>query len=455
MKPSTALRALLAGATAATLPLVLAAPADAAPSPTAVVQEATRTVRVTQARRASIDRSVELVGTVLPWQSTTLMSRVTGYVTKVEVMPGDRVEQGALLCTLDLPALRAERQVARAGVAEAEALVKGKRGDIAAARADVLDAEAVEGVARSQITVREAAVEVADADARLAQAVLDRKRALREVKAATEEEVEEAQGRLDSTRAMRAAAAADVTMAGAQLDAARARTQAALALVEAAEAQVAGAEAAVETARAALELVTTRLRFGELRSPYDNALVTDRYIDAGALAEANETELLTIMDVSKVRLQIHVPERISRTVHKSTRVVIEMDDAEGTPIEAGVARVAGALATRSRTMAVEVDLDNTAGSFYPGMFFHARVSVETLEDALLLPGSAVHTARKQNYVLVVDDQGLVQRKDVKLGVDDGRIVQIISGLTGEERVVVALVAGLREGDRVRAVGDEP
>ena len=102
-------------------------------------------------------------------------------------------------------------------------------------------------------------------------------------------------------------------------------------------------------------------------------------------------------------------------------------------------------------MQAEVDLDNATGALFPGMFFHARVTVEEVRDALVLPGSAVHTQRKQNYVLVVDEAGMVARKNMKLGVDDGRQVQVIEGLAGTERVVQSLVAGLREGDRVTPV----
>ena len=425
----------------------------ASPVPRAT-QDGTRTVRVVRPRRENIDRSVDLLGTVLPWQSATIKSRVTGYVANVAVMPGDRVEEGGLLCTLDLPGLQAEMQAAHAAIAEAEAMVSGKRGNIAAARADVLDAEAAEHVAEAQIAVREAAVQVAQAEQEVASAILDRKQALREVKAATIEEVEEAQGRLDSARAHRMAATADVAMAQAQLVAAQARTEAARARIEAAEAQVAGAEAAVDSARAALELVTSQLQFGELRAPFGNALVTERFVDTGALAQAQHTELLTLMDVSRVRLQIHVPERHARIVRAGTRVVIELDGADHERVEAAVSRVSGALSIKSRTMAIEIDLDNAAGTYYPGMFFHTRIAVETLEDAMLLPGSAVHTQRKQNYVLVVGADGTVERKDVKLGVDDGRTAQVLSGLTGDERVVEALVAGLREGDRVRALEEQ-
>ncbi|MFT7667677.1 MAG: RND family efflux transporter MFP subunit [Planctomycetota bacterium] len=442
MNISTALRSLL-----------LAVPAIAclqAPSLAGALQETTRTVHVIQAERTSIDRSVKLVGSMIPWQSMTLKSRVTGYVKSVEVMPGDQVTKDQLLASLDLPGLLAQEQAAQAAVAEAQARVIGKEGEIEAARADVVDAEAAETVAASQILVQQAMARVAAAEVQLAEAIHSRKQDLYENKAATLEEVELAQGELTRALAGQGAAHADVAMAEAQLEASRARTLATKARVKAAEAQVAGAKAGVDTALAEQAQVASSLAFGQLRNPYDQALVSERFVDTGALALANQTSLMMLMDVSQMRLQFHVPERIADVVKSGTRVTFKVEGKDDVPIESTVARVTGALAKSSRTMEAEVDLNNAAGNYRPGMFVHARVSIEEITEALVLPGSAVHTSRKQNYVLVVE-AGAVVRRDVKLGVDDGTMVEVVEGLTGDEQIVKRLVAGLRAGDRVSVV----
>ena len=419
-------------------------------------QEGPRAVHVTQAHRSNIDRTAKLVGTVLPWQETTLRARVTGYVHRLEAFEGDRIPAGSRLLSLALPGLQAAEDTSTARLAEAQAQVAARTGDIQSAHADVIDAQAARSVASARVGVAQAATLLAETEASLALVVYERQVGLYEAKAATLEEVEAAGGLFERAQAELIAAQADATMVQAQLEASAARITAAEARVEAARAQITAAEAAVLSARAAVRFASAQLAFGELRAPYDETLITARLVDVGALARAEVTDLLMLMDVSRVRLQIHIPERLSRSVTEGTRVQISLDGEGQEQFQATVSRVAGALALKSRTMRAEVDLDNADGTWMPGSYIGVRLSTETIRDALLLPGSAIHTDRKQNFVLVVKSDGSVARVHVKLGIDDGQIVQIESGLTGEEDVIMYLVAGLREGDTVRAVqGERP
>jgi RND family efflux transporter MFP subunit len=428
----------------ASVALLCTTPVSAAP-----FQAQVRSVSVVKPTRAPIDRSIRLVGSVLPWQRANLRARVTGFVQDVLVMTGDQIEKGQLLCTLDLPGLQADWEVASALVSEAEAAEAGSHAAVAEAEADVNDARARSDVARSGIAVGLAAERVAQTNLALTQVVLNRQRKLFQGQATTQEIVDEAQGHFDSAEATLQAAGADVTMAQAMARATQARIEAAVARVNSAEAAVAAAKAAVLTALGRLDAARTQLDFGQLHSPFDSARVTKRHVDPGALATAGLTDLLELQDLSRVRLAVQVPEGQVRQIKAGTRAVITLND-DGERIEAAVSRTAGALASSTRTMSVEIDLDNSAGRLFPGMFFHANLSLETLDNAMLLPGSAIHSERRSNYVLVVEAGQLV-RKDVQLGIDDGISVQILDGLQGTEQVVRSNVAGLRAGDKVSAV----
>jgi RND family efflux transporter MFP subunit len=128
-------------------------------------------------------------------------------------------------------------------------------------------------------------------------------------------------------------------------------------------------------------------------------------------------------------------------------VTLVIDSRAEEPIRAEVTRRAAALDVTTRTMRVEVELDNASGRLLPGMFCHALIEVAQREDAMTLPGATIRTAGKQDFVFVVEG-GRVARRDVQLGMDNGILVEVASGLSGDEQVVVGQVAGLQEGDAV-------
>ena len=77
------------------------------------------------------------------------------------------------------------------------------------------------------------------------------------------------------------------------------------------------------------------------------------------------------------------------------------------------------------------------------------------ENVLSLPRTAILTQDKNTFCLTVDEQGKVVQTPVQLGIQAGTDVEILSGLTGSERVITANVAGFREGQMVEAVSEEP
>ena len=429
--------------------LLLAAALGGAPA--ALQSPSARAVQVVSPARSDLEREVPVVGTVLPLQSATVMPRVTGYLERVAVEEGDRLAAGELIARVAVPELDAGREVAAAVLQEAEALVLGRRAMVDDARAMVDDRAQALAVAHERVRLREAELAVAQAEVALHEVDVARKRRLFADRAATPEEVEEAEGLLAMSRAGAEAAEAMVGMARAETRAAEARLAATRSGVATAEAQVSAAEAAVATGRAELARVEAMLGFAVLRCPYPEGLVTRRHLDEGALVEAGMSAVATIVDASRVRVLVQVPERETPLVRAGTPVRLRFDGIPGSPVLAEVTRTAGALDTNTRTMRAEVVLDNAEGRFLPGMFCHARMALERRPGALTLPGSAVRAgAEDESYVLVARD-GRVGRVDVELGLDDGLVVEIRAGLAGGEQVIDGGVAGLRVGDAVRGI----
>jgi RND family efflux transporter MFP subunit len=133
-------------------------------------------------------------------------------------------------------------------------------------------------------------------------------------------------------------------------------------------------------------------------------------------------------------------------------VVIDCDARPGQPIEAMVTRVARRLDPSTRTMVAEIDLDNHDKLLLPGMFGRATITARIQADALVLPASAVRMSSVgEPHVLVLDAENRVSRVPVVIGADDGREIEIVEGLTGDERVVDAVVGTIEPGQQVEVI----
>ena len=125
-----------------------------------------------------------------------------------------------------------------------------------------------------------------------------------------------------------------------------------------------------------------------------------------------------------------------------------MDDRRKT-LQTLIARTAGALDTRTRTMRVEADIDNRDGRLAPGMYAQVTVKIESPQPALLVPSKALRSKDKEVYVFTAQDD-LVKSVPVTVGRDDGIKAEIASGLSGDEWVITAATSALSAGTSVTA-----
>ena len=400
-----------------------AAPADAQ----------ARRVDTAPVTRQHLKRELPLVGGTEAWQSSTLVFRVEGYLSEVSVERGMILDAGASVAHVDTPDLAAAvdrasatHEEAAAGVADAEAMIAKAEAGVSAARATA--------------ALRGAEVSVATAAKDLAARLASRVRQLHAKGATTDKALEEAVGALEM-------AEAELVAAGAAADAARAFAEAKEADVAAAIAGKASAEARTRTTSAALVEAQVMLGFSDLRNPYARGLVTARHADQGALALAGKTPIVDVADVSRLRVFFDIPEPDVPHVASGSPITITLDAFPHAPLHTTITRTSGALDPRTRTMQAEVVLDNANGRLMPGMFCHARLKVADRPDAMTIPGSAIYARDGETWVLVADG-GSARRADVVVGLDDGRVVEIVSGLEGTERVILGRPTGLTGGDPI-------
>jgi membrane fusion protein (multidrug efflux system) len=128
-------------------------------------------------------------------------------------------------------------------------------------------------------------------------------------------------------------------------------------------------------------------------------------------------------------------------------VALSFDAFPGQSFPAKVTRTAGVLESQTRRMRAEIDLSNDKGLLLPGMYGTVTIELHRRQNALVLPASAIRLNDGPPHVYTVKDRTL-KRLPVQLGADDGRIIEITSGLTGNEQIVANRIGRLQDGEAV-------
>jgi RND family efflux transporter MFP subunit len=117
--------------------------------------------------------------------------------------------------------------------------------------------------------------------------------------------------------------------------------------------------------------------------------------------------------------------------------------------EGKVARFADALNDETRTMHTEIDVKNADGTLKEGMYAEAKLILKLHKDALTVPIQALERDSTGATVLIVDAQGRVEKRQVKLGVESSDRVEVVAGLSDNDRVIVGNRSEFREGEKVQ------
>jgi RND family efflux transporter MFP subunit len=205
------------------------------------------------------------------------------------------------------------------------------------------------------------------------------------------------------------------------------------------------ARAKRDMAKAALKKLETMQAYTEIRAPFAGT-VTERFVDPGAFIQ--QGKIVSMVDTSKVRVLVDVPESEVRFATVGTETEVQFDALPGKVYKAAISRTADSLDAIMRTMKIEVDVKNPDGSIYPGMFARAAFGVDRHPEALVIPSSAV-SFQQDRAVVYVEVSGLAKKTPVTLGADVGPYFEVLNGLSGGESVILPEGKTLSDGIRVR------
>lgn len=215
----------------------------------------------------------------------------------------------------------------------------------------------------------------------------------------------------------------------------------------AARAELAAAEAESEIAAAKLEAAEALVSFTELRAPFAG-VVAARSVDLGDQVSVGQKALFVVEDQSTLRLVTHVPERDAVLVDRGDAVTVMLDAYPAKQFSTQVTRASNTLSqSAAQRMRVEAEITNAEGQLPAGLYGSATILLEKKEQAVVIPAGAVRVGEGSPLVYVVEG-GVLRHRPVELGLDGGQWVEVVSGLTGNEAIVVGLLGRLADGSSV-------
>ncbi len=358
------------------------------------------TVPVATAEAASLENNLVLSAEFRPFQEVDVMAKVAGYVKAINVDIGSRVKQNAVLATLEVPEIQDDVQKAKAGVAAAEA----------------------------NVITAQAAIQRAQAGANIASLTYQR---IKDVAARDQGLVPRQE--IDVAQSKQLEGAAQLASANSSL--------------KAAEQQKLQADSEYNR-------TVTMMQYATIRAPF-SGVVTKRFANTGSMIQAgisSQTQAMPIVTLAQndvLRLTLPIPVNAVADVRDGQSVDVDVASLHRT-LHGKVSRTSDSVQMATRTMLTEVDVPNPDGSLVPGMYAEVHLHLANRPAALSVPLDAVDglgTSVQQAY-LVRD--GIVHQVTVKVGLQTANRVEILSGLSNGDKVIVGRHTGLSEGQKVDA-----
>ncbi len=363
-------------------------------------------IETTTVQRMSVQREVDLSGTLLSPDQAKISSEVAGIIREVPVQLGTEVRSGDVLVRLEPRELQFALDRAESALRQVEAQL---------------------GIDRA----RDKQPPEDDQIASVRQATANRDDAR-----AAFERAQQLNGRGLLTRA-------DRDTAETRLKVTEANYQAALDTVH-------SLKASLQDRRASFELAQKKLADAVIRAPVAGS-VSERLVQPGEFIREN-TPVVTIVQMNPLKLKSAIQEKHASLIRPGQGVEFDVEAFLNRKFKGKIAYVSPAVDQATRTFAVEALVDNADRQLKPGFFAKGVVLTHVDDKVLAVQEDAVSTLAGVSTVYVIED-GKARQQQVTLGARQNKLVEVTSGLKGDETLATSNLSQLATGVGVR-VGDE-
>jgi RND family efflux transporter MFP subunit len=367
---------------------MLAAASDAA-------DEKRPVVNVVAVRRSPAKSELELPGDLQAQVESPIFARADGYMRKRLVDIGDHVRVGQLLAEIETPELDQQLSQARANLAQSQASLRQYEAALVQARANL----------------------------KLAEVTLARWKHLNDSGVVSKQDRDEKQAIFDVRQAE----------------------------VSSAQANINAAQKAVEANEANVRRLEEMKSFANVTAPF-TGVITARNIDTGTLINGGNggpnREIVRIAQIGTMRIFVNVPQTYASLVHSGQTAELRVQELPGQMFQARVSRTTNAVDSNSRTLLAVLETPNARGLLLPGMYAQVKFSFPGTKSALLVPGDAMTQGREGPRVAVAGPDGLVHFRRIHITHDYGTDLEVDSGVSEGDMVIVNPGDQVRENARV-------
>lgn len=208
---------------------------------------------------------------------------------------------------------------------------------------------------------------------------------------------------------------------------------------------VESAESEYLTINSSINTIKNKLEFLHIKAPFAGK-ITKRMVDNGALIQSGLTEdnpqgIVEIQDINPIRLIVHLPESDIAAIGKGMEVNVTFPELPGESFKTKVSRIAGALDPDSKTMQIEIDINNTKEIIKPGMYAKVLMQISNRKDVISLPVTAQWIFQNQSFVLIVNGDK-VERIPLRKGLSNKDYFEVLNPEITENSLVIIQGKGL-------------
>lgn len=210
-------------------------------------------------------------------------------------------------------------------------------------------------------------------------------------------------------------------------------------------------KAMVESAQSNVKRLEQLQSFEKIYAPFDG-VITARNTDIGHLINSGAggpaTELFHIAETHSLRVFINVPQEYSGATDPGMTADLTMEQFPGKHFKGRLVRTANAIDPTSRTLLIEVDVDNPTGEILPGAYAQVHLKVPSGTPAVILPVSAMLFRSEGLQVATVENGDQVQLRSVTVGRDFGNEIEVLAGIKSSDWVIMNPSDSLVSGEKV-------
>jgi|SRR5271155_3053300 len=216
---------------------------------------------------------------------------------------------------------------------------------------------------------------------------------------------------------------------------------------------LAAKQATVQSAQANVRRLEELQSFEKIYAPFDG-VITARNTDVGALIDSGSsggtrTELFHIAQPDKLRVYVSVPQVYSQAMKPGLIADLVLSEFPGRVFPGTLVRTAQAIDQSTRTLLVEIRVDNPTGTLFSGAYAEVHLKLPTATSAFILPVNALLFRSEGLRVAAITDGRHAELKPIILGHDFGSEVEVVGGLTGDESIIANPPDSLVSGEEVR------